>query len=379
MYGMCGGDGTNLPFPINQSFIVDIVNAVKDQCEDSESSLVLSESDQSPRVTWLWQPIVWSWVTILKMLAALLGIMGNLLVVLVLYARRRSSRSTDVLIGALAAADLLTSVFMLPLPVPLRVPQTFLGTIYCKVVSTSLCLWISIDASILTLTVIPLERYLAIAYPLRFKRLVTRKRVTIVIVTIWISTFMANLFLLVVTRVEGFKCVEIFPSRGTQLLVGFMLYFVMFLFPALIMLISQAQTALVLHRQSRLYLREGGHQEEHSNPSAKHLVAKKRVLKMLFVVVAVFILCWSSSQTAYLAYNLGVIPTTYLYSPLYNFITVLAFCNSCANPIIYAVRNQAFRTAVKDLFMMSSATGKTSMFSQRIQSKPEVSTDKDVV
>ncbi|XP_071494773.1 allatostatin-A receptor-like [Diadema antillarum] len=320
---------------------------------------------------WDWQAVVWSWWLIIQMFTAMLGIVGNSLVIIVLFTRRQLSRSTDTLIGALAAADLLASVFMLPHPVPLTVPSSVLGQLYCKVVYTSMFRWVSFDASIFTLTAIAVERYIAVAYPFHFKHLVTRRRVVVVIVASWILGFVVTSFLFKVVRIDGSTkyCATVFPSAEVQMLIGTILFLMLFVIPTLLSLTMQAMTAHALHRQSRVFRKEGN-QEGGSNPSARHLAARKRVLQMLFIVVLVFIVCWAPSQCAYFVFNLGLLPVSYLYSPLDNGLVVLSFLNSCANPIIYTVRYPEFRAAIRELF--SAKKGKTTapLFSERTEGKP---------
>ncbi|XP_071494769.1 galanin receptor 2a-like [Diadema antillarum] len=311
---------------------------------------------------WAWQPMVWSWWVILQMVTALLGIVGNLLVIVVLYRRREHSRSMDNLVGALAAADLLTSVFMCPLPQATRVPSSWAGELYCKVIYTSMFMWISVDASIFTLTEIPIERLIAVAYPLHAKRILTRRRVSTVIFLNWLVAFLANVFLLVISRVDATtqQCSLVHQSRAAQLSSGWILFMLQFFLPSLFTLSMQLLTARALHRQSRQYLGDKN-QVDKLSPSMRHLVAKKRVMEMLFIVVILFIICWGPSQCAYLAFNLGLLPTSYLYGPLNRALVILSFCNSCANPFIYTARYPEFRKAVVDLFT-SGSTSQTSIF-----------------
>ncbi|XP_072175550.1 trace amine-associated receptor 9-like [Diadema setosum] len=330
------------------------------------STLNLTGQYEDSLPIWKWQSVTWTWVTIPQLAMSVLGIVGNLIVILVLFQRRHTCRSTDTLIGALAVADFLTSVFMIPLPTPLRVPGTWLGNIFCKVVYTSMLMWVSVDASIFTLTLIPIERYIAIAHPLHFKRLVTRQRVGRVVAVTWLVAFLANVFELFVAGAKNDECAVSFQSRLSQVTSGCMLYLVQFLIPALIMIVAQALTALVLHRQSRQWLGED-YNCKNSKPSARYLVARKSVLKILFLVVVVFLISWAPTQTAYLLYNFRFLPTSYLYSPLSSALVVLAFCNSCANPVIYTIRNPEFRKAIGELFKSTTRTSRrTALFSEKI-------------
>ncbi|XP_071500764.1 QRFP-like peptide receptor [Diadema antillarum] len=317
---------------------------------------------------WSSQHTVWSWWLITQMIIAMLGIVGNSMVIIVLFTRREHSRSTDTLIGALAAADLLASIFMIPLPMPLTVPSTVLGQLYCKVVYTTMLRWVSFNASIFTLTAIAVERYIAVAYPFHFKYLVTRKRVVVVIVANWIVGFIitSSDFKVVKVDTSTNHCTWTFSSNPVQMLTGVILFLVVFVMPALLSLTMQAMTAHALHRQSRVF-REEGNREGASNPSARHLAARKRVLQMLFIVVLVFIVCWAPSQCAYFFYNLGLLSDSYLHSPLDNGLVVLSFLNSCGNPIIYTVRYPEFRAAIRELFSSKKGKARAPIFSERTE------------
>ncbi|XP_071494778.1 cholecystokinin receptor type A-like [Diadema antillarum] len=320
---------------------------------------------------WYWQTTVWSWWLILQMFTAMLGIVGNSLVIIVLFNRRELSRSTDTLIGALAAADLLASVFMIPLPMPLTVPSSVLGQVYCKVVFPSMFLWVSFNASIFTLTAIAVERYIAIAYPIHFKHFVTRKKVIVVIVANWILGFMVTSFQFKVAKVDKSlnHCASAFPSKFVQMMIGTFLFLMLFVIPALLSLTMQALTAHALHRQSLVFGKRVDNGEGRSNPSAKHLVARRRVLQMLFIVVLVFILCWAPSQSAFFVFNLGLVPDSYMFSPLNKALVVLSFGNSCANPIIYTVRYPEFRAAIGQLFSSKKGKARASLFSEKTEGK----------
>ncbi|XP_071478278.1 allatostatin-A receptor-like [Diadema antillarum] len=328
------------------------------------------ESDISPNVQtssgWSWQAVVWSWWLILQMFTAMLGIVGNSLVIIVLFIRRELSRSTDTLVGALAAADLLASVFMIPLPQALKVPTSFLGQVYCKVVHSSMFLWVSFEASTYTLTAIAVERYIAVAYPFHFKNLVTRKWVIIVIIANWILGFMITSYIFKSAILDKCTnhCAPAFLSKDVQMLIGTILFLMDFVLPALISFTMQAMTAHALYRQSRVF-RQGGR----SNPSARHLAARNRVLQMLFIVILVFIVCWGPSQCFYFVFNLGLIPDSYLYSPLNMTLVVLSFGNSCANPIIYTIRYPEFRAAIGELFSSKKGKARRALFSERTEGK----------
>nr|ALM88305.1 neuropeptide receptor A9 [Chilo suppressalis] len=83
----------------------------------------------------------------------------------------------------------------------------------------------------------------------------------------------------------------------------------------------------------------------------KSIEAKRKVIRMLFVIILEFFVCWTP---------LHVINTIYLFYPeeLYQYIgskgvvllQLLAYCSSCCNPITYCFMNRKFRQAFIALF-----------------------------
>ncbi|CAK1551558.1 unnamed protein product [Leptosia nina] len=83
----------------------------------------------------------------------------------------------------------------------------------------------------------------------------------------------------------------------------------------------------------------------------KSIEAKRKVIRMLFVIILEFFVCWTP---------LHAINTIYLFYPeeLYRYVgskgiislQLLAYCSSCCNPITYCFMNRKFRHAFITLF-----------------------------
>ncbi|XP_061401536.1 vasopressin V1a receptor-like [Musca vetustissima] len=83
----------------------------------------------------------------------------------------------------------------------------------------------------------------------------------------------------------------------------------------------------------------------------KTLESKKRVVKMLFVLVLEFFICWTPLYVINtLAMFIG--PATYEYVDYttISFLQLLAYSSSCCNPITYCFMNASFRRAFVDTF-----------------------------
>ncbi|XP_071484062.1 kappa-type opioid receptor-like [Diadema antillarum] len=313
---------------------------------------------------WQWTPVTWSAAMIVQLLLSILGIVGNAIVLIVLFQRRSSKRSTDILIGGLAAADFLTSIFMIPQPKLSGAPDTALGNAACKLIYSSIFLWITISASVFTLTAISIERYIAVLHPIQFKGWVSFKKLTVWFIIIWVLAIAINCRTFGTTKVDSVegKCVVRYPTQASQQALGVFVFVLRFIIPVIIMLTSYLLIARSLRlRSQRLTKKSEIKLDTGSSVSRSFLVARGKVIKLMFVVIITFIICWTPDSLGLLAYNLHLVDRSYLYSSLYSVFVSLAFFNTCANPIIYTIRYAEFRSAVRDLLLCSESV-KTSLF-----------------
>ncbi|XP_041471185.1 QRFP-like peptide receptor [Lytechinus variegatus] len=318
-----------------------------------------------PFSDWLWNPVTWSWWEILQTAIASLGVVGNSLVVIVLFQRRTTRRPADTLIGALAAADLLTSLFMFPHPTPQNVPVTFLGNFVCKLVKSSALLWVSCSASIFTLTAIAVERCIAVVFPLRAKRLITRRRVSIVVGIIWCSSCVcvAPEFVFHVVEPLSHNCIYRYQSTIIQEIYGIFVIVIFFLLPSSVMLAVHVLIVTTLHRQTRRFA--SSVRNHRSSPAYRNVVAKKRAVKLLFIIVVMYIICWAPNTFAYLAVSMQWLDASFIYSPPYEALVALAFLNSCVNPVIYSIHCPEFRKALREILTRkTSSTIRVPLFGQ---------------
>ena len=290
---------------------------------------------------WVWKPLAWEWWIVIQLVLAIVGILGNLLVMLVIFWPGRRRCATDILIGALAAADFLTSIFIIPHSKVAMYPDTNAARFYCKIVHTSTLMWISICASIFTLTTISVEKLIAVRYPVWFQRLFSPKRTSIAIVCIWIAAFGINTRSLYARYISYGKCVLSTPSMAFNRFIGVSLFLVEYVLPVIVMVVAHVWTIYILRQRRASSLRK----------------AQGLVLQMLLIVVITFIICWTPDQFGFFIFNLGIVPVDHLFSPLYRCFVILAFANSCVNPFIYAARMPKFRKALKDMFMRKSIRG----------------------
>ncbi|XP_072045552.1 uncharacterized protein [Amphiura filiformis] len=124
-------------------------------------------------------------------IAFILGLAGNMLVLFVIIRNKKMQTVTNFFLANLAVADLLVVICcIIPKLLWYITPSWPLGAVMCKLhfymISATSC------ASIFILTVISVERFIAILYPLRTRQLLTAPHLMVVISFVWISSAAFN-------------------------------------------------------------------------------------------------------------------------------------------------------------------------------------------
>ena len=151
------------------------------------------------------------------------------------------------------------------------------------------------------------------------------------------------------------ECMGNFPSDFMRVFVGSLNFTFLYVIPVMTMFTTQILSARALLRQSRRFS-----PKSHTRPTY-HLAARRKVLRMMTIVVAIFIVTLGPNQFAYFCFNLGVLPDWFYLGTLHRLTTVLASFNSFANPFIYAWQNKRFRQGFRDIWNMSDSD-KTGIF-----------------
>ncbi|XP_030841800.1 nociceptin receptor-like [Strongylocentrotus purpuratus] len=320
-------------------------------------------SDESE---WEWAPFMWTWWVIVQLVLSITGMVGNLLVIAVIVRRRRPVQFTaNVLIGSLSVADFLTSFWMIPRPSFITVPPNWKGMLYCRIEYSNILMWISVVASVFILTVISVERLVAVKYPFRFRFLFTVKRSVRLVGMSWLGSAILNLYILTISSHDSmhYTCVTKFPTRGVHVTAGVLLFMFEYLIPVSIMTGSHFAIIRELHALARSF-QVNGHVPP---PSLKLLQTKQRMTRTVLIVVVTYIVCWSPDQICFFLFNLDLY-RTFLYSDLYRIFVCLAFVYSCSNPIIYSVRNKKFRTALFEFLCVSPSKKKKASLDKNFSS-----------
>ena len=290
----------------------------------------------------------------LMILGALAALPNGMFVVLFIRFRKRLlKKSNNKLMLSLVTADLFVGAMGMLTGIAFVTNQP--KAIY-KLLGT-LPLFCFMYASILSLGAMTLDRLVAIKFPLRYKSLITSKRVYKLIAFSWTLPIM----LIPVDTIISFMIGWAFELKFRNVLLT---VFVVFGF--LILLVCNKSLYSSIGKQRRR-LRSLSVRYERSRAETNVSILSdvqlvqvnaKKVRKastdlclcsMCVWVVNVFIICWLPLTVYRLSYFTGRPGIPWLR----RLSTCLAICNSILNPCIYIIKRSDFRQHIKDLFEKS--------------------------
>nr|AVN89833.1 mu opioid-like receptor [Eptatretus stoutii] len=288
-------------------------------------------------------PIV---VTTVYSVVCLLGLAGNVLVIFVIVRYTKMKTATNIYILNLALADALATSTL-----PFQGAVTMIGSWpfglgLCKII-------LGIDyynmfTSIFTLTTMSIDRYIAVCHPVRALGFRTPRNAKLVNIYIWLISSAIGLpvMIMAATRCKKngkIECIMNFPEPqwyGSNLLKICVFVFA-YVMPMCVITVCYGLMVLRL-RSVRLL---SGSKEKDRN--------LRRITRMVLVIVAVFVVCWTPIHIFVIIRALVAIPSNITTQVLWHFCIVLGYTNSCLNPVLYAFLDEKFKRCYREFCAMS--------------------------
>ncbi|XP_037341572.2 B2 bradykinin receptor-like [Pungitius pungitius] len=288
---------------------------------------------------------------------SVLGIILNVFVLGVFCFHKKACSVAEILLGNMAAADLILMAFIpfwavytaerynWPFPHPL-----------CAVVTLSITM--NAYCSIYFLVLISIDRYVALVHPLSHDGIRRPRYAKVGCLLVWCFGLLLSVPALVYrkvtydSRVNSSVCRIDYPNNTVYCLFSGMLIIFTFVIP--ISIISFCTFRIIQALNNRLAVGSNTRKTEH------------KATTLVLAVLLAFMICW-------VPFHLSRIVEMFLHAGMITNCTLititnacghismnLAFFNSVLNPVLYIIVGKNFHQKVRDLFTRRSTSSRTS-------------------
>ncbi|XP_038070495.1 delta-type opioid receptor-like [Patiria miniata] len=284
-----------------------------------------------------------SLITTLTVITSFLSLLGNGTVITVMLARRRVFSSfTNRLILHQSTIDAINGLMFLLLRIVKSLnlvvskENNFYDQLVCRVLASDVLLWCGYVTSTYNLVLISLERFMAICYPVKHRKMVNKHKLKIVIGVLWAISFVYNLPLLFLNAPSEGRCQITAAELNSQFLLGVVAFLIEYLAPLSIIVFVYG--AIFIKLKTR---RDDSHNFRNQ--------AKKNVLVTLLMISVLFVVCWTPVECG----------TVMLFSRDFDddvpvvmaAMSLLISFNMIVNPIVYCFMYKQFRDQLKDVVL----------------------------
>ena len=305
---------------------------------------------------------------VFKFIAMIIGVLGNVTVIIHTILLSKEKTATSYLVGNLALADLLVCLTIYPIWI-IEFIQTLLNIdndqdLFCKYSRATV--WAFMLASIATLLAITVDHYVYIVKPLRYPQIVTHRRVFVAVAGIWITACCLFTVLYMHWRSFGieFRSLCSLPDSIVQFMDVIVLYFpltLIFLLNFHILLVARKQRKRILAETTITSIDNSTGESGNRLTFVIRFFVTLKAAKTFAIVVAVLTFCLLIPTL------LRKILTETLCSDTCRQIWYVVFnyelngINSIVNAFIYGMRHVKCRKAyVQFLFKLFSCRKSTS-------------------
>ena len=282
-------------------------------------------------------------VTILAVTVIILAMIGNTLVIYIVFTVTHMRSSTNTLIANMAFADLLMTI---DIPYILKWVYvwdkwfgTFMGTVLCKCFHAAQVG--SLAASVFSLVAISLDRSFAIVFPMR--TIMTPNVVRFAIAMTWLGSLALTVPLMIAVKNTKVAGIEYFTCKENWLTMSRITYNT-FLFTTTYLIPMSIITIVYSLAGMRLWSRKlPGHRNLRAHKKAQ--ASSRRATAMLITVVIVFALSWFPFQALEMikVLNKQILEDFTIPMEVHFVIPWFGYCNSAINPILYVIFSENYR------------------------------------
>ncbi|KAG5280163.1 hypothetical protein AALO_G00085670 [Alosa alosa] len=292
-------------------------------------------------------------LTVMYILSFVVGFVGNVMAIHVLTGRRSKRLSgvsaTRSLLINLAVCDLMVVLVCMPVTLGHKIYTAWVyGDFLCRAVPFTQA--VSVSASVLSLTVISVNRYYSVHSPLNARSFFTRRKIAWTIVVVWVlSSAMCSPLIFMNQRDEISLigdivlpiCREIWPYPRLKQVYNVLLFVTLYCIPVTFNLVISFLTGKKLWWASRNF---ADFDPQSQALYSSRLKMRKKIAKMVVALVLLFAVSWLPLYLADIWIDHVQHPPHWVLQ-LRPFAQWLGLTNSSLNPICYCFIGDLYRSA----------------------------------
>ena len=283
-------------------------------------------------------------LTILYVITMIVALVGNTLLIYIVWKKPGARNPTSFLFVNMAMADLLITILVMPLSIAhfYIISSRVLAALTCTFYYYAT--YVSCLASIFCLVVMAFDRYFAVVHP--FRRSIWFRKPKIIIPVIWISSMALMSIVPVAFKLDHGKC-----RIDISLILLFYASFFAFGFLLPFAVISVLYTLVA----RKLWLHEVPVDHNVSENQREQEIPKKNVIRMLIIVVVVFVVCWLPVHVYQMDDGVSIIVSGFTRGADWDPYVIINICywlsqaNSAINPWLYIGLNGKMKAAFKNV------------------------------
>ncbi|XP_055056357.2 KISS1 receptor b [Misgurnus anguillicaudatus] len=287
-------------------------------------------------------------------LIMLVGLVGNLLVIYVVFKNHQMKTVTNLYIVNLATTDILFLVCCVPFTATLYpLPSWIFGDFMCRLVNY--LQQVTAQATCITLSAMSVDRFYVTVYPLQSLHHRTSQMALSVCTSIWICSCLLSVPIALYQHTESSfwfgpqtYCTEAFPSVTHKRAYIIYSFLAVYLLPLITICMCYA---FMLKRIGHPAVEpiNGCTLMELQTQAERVEAVRIRVSRMVVVMVLLFLICWGPIQILILiqAFCSEDLSHSYTLYKLKIWAHCMSYSNSSINPLVYAFMGANFRKAFR--------------------------------
>uniref|UniRef100_A0A3B3SKN4 G-protein coupled receptors family 1 profile domain-containing protein n=1 Tax=Paramormyrops kingsleyae TaxID=1676925 RepID=A0A3B3SKN4_9TELE len=294
-------------------------------------------------------------LTVMYILSFVVGFVGNIMSIKVLTGKRskrlRGVSATQTFLINLAVCDLMVVCICMPITLGHKIYTAWVyGDFLCRAVPFIQAT--SVSASVLSLTVISVNRYYSVHSPLNARTFFTWRRIFLTIIVVWVLSIAICMPLIFMNKRDEIQliedlplvfpiCREIWPQAKLKQAYNALLFVMLYCLPVAFNLTISFLTGQKLWSTSQNFSEfDYRSQVVHSS----RLKTRKKIAKMVVALVVLFAVSWLPLYVAEIWIDREEPPPSWILQ-LRPFAQWLGLTNSSLNPICYCFIGDLYRSA----------------------------------